>query len=251
MAFLRTENLSKVFRDDQGEVQAFDSVNVEVRQHEFVAFLGPSGCGKTTLLRTVAGLVQPTEGRVVYREGEKFDRGDLGFVFQDYALFDWKTAGQNLMIAQELAGQDPSKEQKQKFLEMVELEDFEDSYPGNLSGGMRQRLALARTLIYNPDLVLMDEPFAALDELTKERLYSGFKDILEETDKTVMYVTHDIEEAYMFADRIVVMAANGKVVDNIDVRGEAPRDKESVSTQNFRDTKERIMDEIGVEPSER
>lgn len=245
MSFLKIEDLSKTFQEGDGEVHALRNLNVEVEENEFVAFLGPSGCGKTTLLRTVAGLIQPTSGRIEYRSGEKLDRGDLGFVFQDYALFDWKTAGENLMLAQKLSGQDPSEERKQEFLEMVELEDFEGSYPGNLSGGMRQRLALARTLIYDPDLILMDEPFAALDELTKNRLYSSFADILDETNKTVMYVTHDIEEAYMFADRLEVMNSNGRMVETIDIDGDPPRDQDVLTSEKFRETRENVMEMIG------
>lgn len=247
MSFLKIEDLSKTFQDGEGEVHALRNLNVEVEENEFVAFLGPSGCGKTTLLRTVAGLIQPTSGRIEYREGEKLDRGDLGFVFQDYALFDWKTVGENLMLAQRLSGQDPSEKRKQEFLEMIELEDFEDSYPGDLSGGMRQRLALARTLIYDPDLILMDEPFAALDELTKNRLYSSFADILDETNKTVMYVTHDIEEAYMFADRLIVMNSEGEMVESIEIDGEPPRNKDVLTSEEFRKTRESVMDMIGDE----
>jgi NitT/TauT family transport system ATP-binding protein len=247
MAFLRIKDLSKTFQSKKGEIKALDDVNAEVEEEEFVAFLGPSGCGKTTLLKTVAGLIQPTSGRIEYREGKKLDRGDLGFVFQDYALFDWKTAGENLMIAQKLAGKEPSVDRKKEFLGMVELTDFEGRYPSDLSGGMRQRLALARTLIYDPDLVLMDEPFAALDELTKERLYSSFMEILEDTEKTVIYVTHDIEEAYMFADRLVVMSSGGRIVENIDIDGDSPRSKEVLSSKSFKETRERVMERIGEE----
>ena len=243
MPFLDIIGLSKSFNG--GETTALKDINLEVGKNEFVAILGPSGCGKTTLLRTVAGLVQPTDGTINYREGKKLDRGEIGFVFQDYALFDWKTSGQNLMLAQKLSGMEPSEKRKDKFLEMVGLEESEQNYPGNLSGGMKQRLSLARTLIYNPKLVLMDEPFAALDEITKEQLYSNFADILETTEKTVLYVTHDIEEAYLFADRLIVMNGGGKIIDRIDIDEEPPRSKAVLASDNFRETRERVMDMIG------
>lgn len=244
MTFLEIKDLSKKFTGEE-ETVALRNVDLKVQRNEFVAILGPSGCGKTTLLRTVAGLIQPTSGRIEYREGKKLDRGDIGFVFQDYALFDWKTSGQNLMLAQELSGMPPSEERKDEFLDMVGLEDFEGSYPGDLSGGMKQRLALARTLIYNPKLVLMDEPFAALDEITKEQLYSKFGEILEETEKTVLYVTHDIEEAYLFADRLIVMNGSGEVIERLDLEDEPPRSKEVLSADEFQETRERVMDMIG------
>lgn len=244
MSFLEIRDLSKTFTGGE-ETTALRGINLEVEKNEFVAILGPSGCGKTTLLRTVAGLVQPTSGSIEYRQGRKLDRGDIGFVFQDYALFEWRTSGQNLMLAQKLSGMDPSEDRKDKFLEMVGLEEFEDSYPRDLSGGMKQRLSLARTLIYNPKLVLMDEPFAALDEITKEQLYSRFGDILEETEKTVMYVTHDIEEAYLFADRLVVMSGEGKVIDRLSIDEEPPRPQKVLATDEFQETRERVMDMIG------
>lgn len=245
MSQLEVRNLSKEFGNGKMEVEALQNVSFSVESQEFVAVLGPSGCGKTTLLKIIAGLIQPTEGKIVYREGEKLKRGDIGFVFQDYALFDWKTVEENLITAQRMANQKVSSERVQRYLEMVGLEEFAYSYPGELSGGMRQRLGVARALIYDPDLVLMDEPFGALDELTKENLYGKFEEILEETDKTVIYVTHDIEEAYLFADRLLVFSETGKIEDDIDIESEAPRDKEVLSTDEFFEVKEKVMNIIG------
>lgn len=241
---LEIEDLSKTFHEGKKEVKALQNVSFSVEKQEFVAVLGPSGCGKTTLLKIIAGLMQPTEGKVVYREGEKLERGDIGFVFQNYALFNWKTVEENLKTAQRMAGAEVSPDGAEEYLKMVGLEDFSESYPGELSGGMRQRLGVARALVYDPDLVLMDEPFGALDELTKERLYSRFEEILEKTDKTVVYVTHDIEEAYLFADRLLVFSETGNIADEINLNSEAPRDKNSLSNEKFFDIKERVMKTI-------
>ncbi len=243
MSQLEVRNLSKKFQEGGSEVEALQNVSFKVNEHEFVAVLGPSGCGKTTLLRVIAGLVSPSSGEVVYHGNNK--SGDIGFVFQDYALFDWKTVEENLVTAQKMADQKVSHERVETYLEMVDLKEFSDSYPGELSGGMRQRLGVARALIYDPDLVLMDEPFGALDELTKESLYSDFREILEETDKTVIYVTHDIEEAYLFADRMLVFSETGNIAEEIDLSSKAPREKEVLSTEQFFDTKDKVMDVIG------
>jgi len=244
MSQLKIRNLSKKFDEGKKEVKALQNISFQVNEHEFVAVLGPSGCGKTTLLRVIAGLVSPSNGEVIYNNGNH-GSGDIGFVFQDYALFDWKTVEENLITAQRMANQEVSSERVQRYLEMVELEKFADSYPGELSGGMRQRLGVARALIYDPDLVLMDEPFGALDELTKENLYGNFQKILERTNKTVVYVTHDIEEAYLFADRMLVFSETGKIQEEIDIESETPRQKDVLSTDEFFEVKEKVMNIIG------
>lgn len=245
MTELRLESVSRRFDDGDQTVQALDDINIEIDTDEFVAFLGPSGCGKSTLLRIIAGIIQPTEGRVVYREGGKLDRGDIGFVFQDYALFDWKTVRGNIATAARLARRPLDDDEIDAQLERVGLDEFGDAYPGELSGGMKQRAALARTLAYDPDIVLMDEPFAALDAITKERMYDHFRELLDGTDKTVVYVTHDIEEAYLFADRIVVLSGDGRILEELEPDGTGPRDKDVLETDQFFETHDRIMDLIG------
>lgn len=243
MTQLKVENLSKTFSNGTKEVKALQDVSFEVDSQEFVAVLGPSGCGKTTLLRMLANLEKPTTGSINYNDGNT-EKGDIGFVFQDYALFEWKTVRENLLTALKMADCQISQALVEEYLEMAGLEDFADSYPSELSGGMQQRLGVIRALIYDPDLVLMDEPFGALDELTKESLYDSFRNILGITDKTVIYVTHDIEEAYLFADRLLVFTGKGTLEEEIDLDSEAPRDKEVLSSKKFFQTKETVMNII-------
>lgn len=245
MAQIRVESLTKEFRDGDRRVQALRDVSFDLDTAEFKVLVGPSGSGKSTLLRIIAGLIQPTSGRVVYREGEKFDRGDISFVFQDYALFPWRTVEGNLRAALSLAHEEPDEATIDAHLEMVGLGDFRESYPHQLSGGMKQRAALARALITDPEVILMDEPFAALDALTKEALYGEFREILASTDRTILYVTHDIEEAYLFADTILLLSSSGEMVDEIDI-GEGPRQRDALETEAYFETKDRILDEIGA-----
>ncbi len=241
---VRLESVSKEFRDGHRTVTALQDISFAVEDSEFTVLIGPSGSGKSTLLRIIAGLVQPTSGRVVYREGDKFDRGDISFVFQDYALFPWRTVAGNLRAAMQLARTEPDPDRIAAHLEMVGLSDFSDSYPHQLSGGMKQRAALARALVTDPEVILMDEPFAALDALTKEALYGEFRDILADRDKTVVYVTHDIEEAYLFADTIRLLSSDGELLEEMDI-GEGPRHRDVLETDAYFETRDRILDRIG------
>lgn len=242
MQQLEAHDITKVYDHDSGPVTALQDVSFAVDEQEFVAFLGPSGCGKTTLLRILAGLVQPTSGRVEYREGETFDRGDIGFVFQDYALYPWRTVSGNLRAARILAEQEPDPDTVRAHLEMVGLAGSADQYPHQLSGGMQQRVAVARALVTDPAVVLMDEPFAALDALTKERLYDEFTGILDRTSLTTVYVTHDIREAFLFADRIILLSGDGTVAERID--HDAPRDTAALESDAFFTMKDRILSRI-------
>lgn len=245
MALIKAENISKSFDTASGPVTALDDLSFAVEEQEFVAFLGPSGSGKSTLLRILAGIIQPSSGRVVYREGEKFERGDISFVFQDYALLPWKTAAGNLRTFLDLARLPVDDDRVHGHLEMVGLADYADAYPHELSGGMKQRVALARALVTDPELILMDEPFAALDALTKERLYDHFRRVITEADTTVVYVTHDIEEAYLFADRLLLLSADGALADRIELDAASPREKKVLSTDAFHETRQRVLDTIG------
>lgn len=240
---IEAQDITKVYTGSS-PVTALQEVSFSISREEFVAFLGPSGCGKSTLLQILAGLVQPTAGRVIYREGKKFERGDIGYVFQDYALLPWKTIAGNLRTFLRLAEMKPDSERAQQHLAMVGLEDYADAYPHELSGGMQQRVAVARALVTNPEVVLMDEPFAALDALTKERLYGEFQDILEAAEKTVVYVTHDIEEAYRFADRLLLLSEDGRLVKEIGIDSAAPRDEDALAGDEFFTVKEEVLDAI-------
>ena len=211
-AQLRIEGVSKEFstRKNEPPVRALDGVNLKVQPREFVSLLGPSGCGKSTLLNIIAGFQKPTAGRVLH-EGTEIKRPDLRrtVVFQDYALFPWMTVQKNVEFGLK-AKKIPTGERKsiaRKFIEMVELVGFEDRFPHEISGGMKQRAAIARALAPNPDILLMDEPFGALDAQTRLLLQEEVARIIMETKKTVVFVTHSIEEALFLSDRVAIMSA--------------------------------------------
>jgi NitT/TauT family transport system ATP-binding protein len=202
--------LSLVYELATGPVVALDAVDLQVGPGEFVCLVGPSGCGKTTLLNVVAGFLTPTKGHVSVNGRPVGESGTArGMVFQDYAqLFPWRTARRNVEFGLETRGVDPMTRRREalSYLRMVGLERFADVYPHQLSGGMQQRVAIARALAYNPGLLLMDEPFGALDALTREEVQKILVDVWQETRKTVLYVTHNVAEAVYLGDRIVVMS---------------------------------------------
>jgi len=191
---LTIANVSRVFESETGRVEALRNINLEVFDKEFLCFIGPSGCGKTTLLRIVAGLDQPTSGKVL---------------LQEYSLFPWRTIIDNIAFGLEMKGE-PMEERHRialKYLELVGLEAFERSYPYQLSGGMRQRVAIARALANDPKVLLMDEPFGSVDAQTRNFLQGELLRIWCETRKTVLFITHSIDEAVYLADRVVVLSA--------------------------------------------
>ncbi len=204
-------NLTLAYELLSGPVVALDGVSLEVGPGEFVCLVGPSGCGKTTLLNVVAGFLHPTKGQVLVNGKPVGEAGTArGMVFQDYAqLFPWRTARRNVEFGLETRGVAPEERRREalRYLSMVKLERFADVYPHQLSGGMQQRVAIARALAYNPALLLMDEPFGALDALTREEVQKILVDVWQETRKTVFYVTHNVAEAVYLADRIVVMSS--------------------------------------------
>ena len=203
-------DLTVVYDLPTGPVAALEAVSLDVRPGEFVCLVGPSGCGKTTLLNVVAGFLEPTNGRVTVNGKPVAERGEArGMVFQDYAqLFPWRTARRNVEFGLEARGVAPAERRREalRYLAMVKLEGFAEAYPHQLSGGMQQRVAIARALAYNPGLLLMDEPFGALDALTREEVQKILVDVWQETRKTVLYVTHNVAEAVYLADRIVVLS---------------------------------------------
>ncbi|MGE5689125.1 MAG: ABC transporter ATP-binding protein, partial [Pseudomonadota bacterium] len=208
-AVVSIEQVSKSFV--QGQVQALEDIDLRIEPREFVSLIGPSGCGKSTLLRIVGDLIKPSEGSVTVNgkpaEQARRDR-DYGIVFQDAVLYDWRTVAKNIALPLELAGWDRSRRQQRvgEMLELVELTGFEDRYPWQLSGGMQQRVSIARALSFSPALLLMDEPFGALDEMTRERLNGELLAIWDETGCTVVFVTHSIAEAVFLSTRVVVMS---------------------------------------------
>lgn len=215
---IRVERVTKSFsiRDEekigaQKEFTAIDSMDFVVNEGEFITLVGPSGCGKSTLLDLLGGLSKPTKGRILLDGREITGPGlDRGTVFQQYALFPWKTARGNIEFGLEAKGipKREWKEQAEYYLDLVGLKKFADRYPHELSGGMKQRVAIARSLAFNPDVLLMDEPFAALDAQTRETLQSELLRIWEKTGKTIIFITHGIDEAVYLGQRVVVLSAN-------------------------------------------
>jgi NitT/TauT family transport system ATP-binding protein len=222
---IRFERVTKIFtvRDtkQKGAMKEFTAVkeiDFSVKEGEFVTLVGPSGCGKSTLLDLLGGLTKPTRGRILINGKEITGPGlDRGTVFQQYALFPWKTARGNIEFGLEAKGvpKRERKEQAEHFLSLVRLSDFGDRYPHELSGGMKQRVAIARSLAFNPDVLLMDEPFAALDAQTRESLQSELLRIWQKTKKTIIFITHGIDEAVYLGERVVILTPNPGMVKDI------------------------------------
>ena len=217
------DHVSHVYRPPRGrEVLALDQVSLSVGNREFVALLGPSGCGKSTLLYLIGGFLPVEKGAIRVEDNPVAGPGpDRGIVFQHFALFPWKTVLGNILYGLERQGM--AKEEREKrardFIELVGLAGFEDSYPSQLSGGMKQRTAIARTLAFDPKILLMDEPFGALDAQTRGLMQAELLRIFQRTPKTVIFVTHDVQEAVFLADRVAVMSARpGRIKTIVDTR---------------------------------
>jgi NitT/TauT family transport system ATP-binding protein len=219
--YVEIAGVGKTYRRARRETHALERIDLTVRTGEFLAIVGPSGCGKSTLLRIVAGLNPPSTGEVrVAGRGVAGPQTDLGIVFQSPVLLDWRTALANVLVQVELRGMDPGnyRERAVRLLEQVGLKDFVDRYPHELSGGMRQRVAIARALIHDAPLLLMDEPFGALDALTREQMRLDLEALWLATRKTVLFITHSIDEAVLLADRVVVMSPRpGRIVEIMDI----------------------------------
>jgi NitT/TauT family transport system ATP-binding protein len=224
---IELKGLSHVFHSRKTRTEALAGIDVDVRDSEFVTLVGRSGCGKSTLLRIIAGLLQPTAGEV--RVGGVSVRGprrDVSFMFQRSALLPWRTVLQNVMLPIEILRLDrrAHRARAEELIALTGLEGFEDRRPDELSGGMQQRVSLCRALVHNPSVLLMDEPFAALDALTREELSLELQRIWSEDRKTIVFVTHSIQEATLLADRILVMTPRpGRIARTLDVRAPRPR----------------------------
>ena len=221
------ENLGKVYDTQSGPVEACAEVNLEIRESEFVAIVGPSGCGKTTIMKMVAGLVPYTHGTITVG-GRKVDRPqtDVGIVFQEPVLLDWRDVLANVMLQIDIRRLDRAKYEPiaRHLIEATGLAGFEARKPYELSGGMRQRVSLCRALVHDPPLLLMDEPFGALDALTREQISMDIQRVWMEKRKTALHITHSIPEAVLLADRVVVMSPRpGRIVEIIDIDLPRPR----------------------------
>jgi NitT/TauT family transport system ATP-binding protein len=228
-AVVTIRGATKVFDAGADQTRALDGIDLDVGKGAFVSLIGPSGCGKSTLLRLIGDLTQPTAGQVQVNgksaHQARIDR-DYGIVFQSPVLFDWRTVEENVELPLEVGGVDKRKraERAQAMLALVELTGFEKRYPWQLSGGMQQRVAIARALSFEPAILLMDEPFGALDEMTRERLNLELLGIWRQTGTTIVFVTHSIPEAVFLSTKVVVMSARpGRIVDVIDVDLPQPR----------------------------
>jgi len=245
---LELENITKKFFSQKKEILAVDNVSLKVRNNEFLSIVGPSGCGKSTILRMIAGLETPTSGKILLENKEVNEPdADRGMVFQQYTLLPWRTVLENVTFGLEVKGMPKSEriDIARKFIKMVGLEGFEEAYPYELSGGMQQRVAIARTLANDPKIVLMDEPFGALDTQTRAILQDHLLKIWQKDRKTVVFVTHNVEEAIYLSDRVIIMTARpGKIKSVIDIDLERPRKRTSLE---FLEYKKRIIDELKSE----
>ena len=230
---IELRNISLQYESAENSVTALQDVSFGVEATEFLCVVGQSGCGKTTMLNIVAGFLKPTKGEILISGKTVKGKGlDRGIVFQDFAqLFPWRTAQRNIEFGLEMKGiaKEERAEIALRFLRLVNLEKFARSYPHELSGGMQQRVAIARALAYNPAVLLMDEPFAALDALTREEMQRFLVDVWRETKKTVVYVTHNVAEAVYLADRVIVFSPHpGTVKAQVNITLPRPRDTLSI-----------------------
>ncbi|PZG18280.1 ABC transporter ATP-binding protein [Nonomuraea aridisoli] len=250
-AAVDVDDVAVRFRTRKKDVLALRQVSLSVATGEFVAIVGPSGCGKSTLLKLVAGLLKPSSGAVrLHGDAVTGPRRDIGYVFQRAALLEWRSARRNILLQAEMRHMPSAAARKRadELIDMTGLRGFEDAYPHELSGGMQQRVALCRALLHRPPVLLMDEPFGALDALTREQMNIELNRIWRETGTTVLLVTHSIAEAVYLANRVVVMSARpGTVTEIIDVALPAERDyAETMGLEEFSSATTRIRRLLGA-----
>jgi len=239
---LKAINVTKVFEEGNRRVMALQDFSLEVRENEFTVIVGPSGCGKSTFLYLVAGFEKPTKGEI-FLDGKLITKPgpDRGFVFQEPTLYPWKTVLGNIMFGLEITGvpKEEAKKRAMRLIKMVGLKGFENAYPHTLSGGMKQRVGIARALAYDPEILLMDEPFGALDAQTRKVMQRELTRIWEQTKKTVLFVTHSVIEAVYLADTIVVMTARpGRIKGIIEVNLPRPR---SYTDEKYLAIREKVL----------
>ena len=245
---IEIKNINKSFDGRGKNLSVLEDINLDIDDGELVCLLGPSGCGKTTLLRLIAGLDLPTSGEII-ANGEVVEKpsGDRAVIFQQYSLFPWLTVLKNVTFGLELSG--GSKEENiqaaERYLKSVGLLEFKDSYPHELSGGMKQRVAIIRSLLNHSPILLMDEPFSALDMQNRHKLQEQLIGVWKRFNNTIVFVTHDVDEAVYLADKIVLLDKNpGKIAEIIEVDIERPRKRES---QEFLDIQESIVNKLDME----
>ena len=245
---LEVKHLGKTYDSAQGPVHALKDINFRIHRRELICVIGPSGCGKSTLIRMLAGLDNHSAGEILL-DGKSVDGpgSDRGMVFQGYTLFPWLTVKQNVMFGPRMQGQGKTQAEREalQWLELVGLEKFADAYPHQLSGGMKQRVAIARALVNQPRILLMDEPFGALDAQTRAKMQAHLLDIWKNIDLTILFITYDLDEATYLADRILVLKAHpGEVQEFIEVPVPRPRHPGQNLTEAYRATKARLEELI-------
>jgi NitT/TauT family transport system ATP-binding protein len=246
---LTLQEVSRVFTSEKGEtIEALSTISVEIHDQEFICILGPSGCGKTTMLRIIAGLESATSGTISLN-GTIITKPNpqMAMIFQEYSLYPWRNVQDNVMLGLEIRGMKKAEreENAKKFLELVGLRGFENSFPYELSGGMRQRVAVARALAVDPAILLMDEPFGALDAQTRNRMQQELLQIWQKTKKTILFVTHSVDEAVFLADRIIVLTHRpGTIREIVTVPDERPRER---TGQQFVQIRRHLLDMITEE----
>lgn len=245
---VKIDNVVKKYSGRNGEMVALNGVSLDIHENEFVCVVGPSGCGKSTLLNIIAGLHGPTSGQVLVDGQAVSGPGpDRGVVFQQYALFPWLTVQKNVEFGLKLQGmsQDKAEQEAKKYIKMVDLEQFAQSYPKELSGGMKQRVAIARAYAINPKVLLMDEPFGALDAQTRTQLQTELLKTWEKEQKTCFFITHDVEEAIILAQRVIIMSARpGRIKEVVEINIPYPRTQETKMSKEFLDLKNHIWSQV-------
>ncbi|SDB98220.1 ABC-type nitrate/sulfonate/bicarbonate transport system, ATPase component [Terribacillus halophilus] len=251
---LKVVDASKIFRRDGQEVVALQETTMQIPAGRFVSIIGPSGCGKSTLFNMIAGLIKPTTGKILL-DGQNIvgKSGYVGYMLQKDLLLPWRTILDNVILGLEIKGisKREARKRAQPLLERYGLQGFENNYPPELSGGMRQRAALLRTLLYDQDVILLDEPFGALDAQTRLQMQEWLLRIWEDFQKTILFITHDIDEAIFLSDDIYVLSQRpGKLKAKIHVELERPRTEETLLSDEFRSLKQTLLDLLREEPRE-
>ncbi len=245
---VKIDNVKKIYNSSNGEMIALNGVSLDIYENEFICVVGPSGCGKSTLLNIIAGLLEPSSGKVYCDGKEVVGTGtERGVVFQQYALFPWMTVKKNVMFGLNLQGIKgaEAEEKAMKYIKMVQLEDFLDHYPKELSGGMKQRVAIARAYAVNPSVLLMDEPFGALDAQTRTQLQSELLETWEKERKTCFFITHDVDEAIILAQKVIIMSARpGRIKEIVDINIPYPRTQETKMAPEFLELKNHIWSQV-------
>ena len=248
-ALLSIRNLKKVYSTRDGDLEALGNVTFDVFAKEFVTIVGPSGCGKTTLLKIIAGLIEKSDGEIAFDHGNFNPKTEVGFVFQKALLLNWRRVLNNVLLPIEILKLDKKKyiPKAQELLRFVGLEGFERNYPNELSGGMQQRVSLARALIHDPKVILMDEPFGALDAITREKMNIELLRIWSESKKTIIFITHDISEAVFLSDRVVVLSARpSKMIEALDIKLARPRTLNVRTSPEFGEYALKVYKMLGI-----